>query len=59
MTLNFIPRPSQEQILRYRGGRLGIAAVPGAGNILILAVFINIALMGFIFSNQWKLIRRC
>src|SRR6266508_4632209 len=37
MTLNFIPRPSQEQILRYRGGRLGIAAVPGAGKTQILS----------------------
>jgi DNA helicase-2/ATP-dependent DNA helicase PcrA len=32
----FIPRPSQEQILRNRGGRLGIAAVPGAGKTQIL-----------------------
>ena len=37
MTLNFIPRPSQEQILQYRGGRLGIAAVPGAGKTQILS----------------------
>src|SRR5919106_3492218 len=37
MTPNFIPRPSQEQILRYRGGRLGIAAVPGAGKTQILS----------------------
>ena len=37
MTLNFIPRPSQEQILRYSGGRLGIAAVPGAGKTQILS----------------------
>ena len=37
MTLPFIPRPSQEQILRYTGGRLGIAAVPGAGKTQILS----------------------
>src|SRR5512147_213653 len=37
MTLTFTPRPSQEQILRYRGGRLGIAAVPGAGKTHILS----------------------
>src|SRR6266508_2663254 len=37
MTLNFTPRPSQEQILRYRGGLLGIAAVPGAGKTQILS----------------------
>ncbi|MBV6399869.1 MAG: ATP-dependent DNA helicase Rep [Anaerolineales bacterium] len=33
----FIPRPSQQQILRYDGGRLGIAAVPGAGKTQILS----------------------
>ncbi len=35
--MNFTPRPSQENILRYRGGRLGIAAVPGAGKTHILS----------------------
>src|SRR3972149_5843474 len=35
--ISFIPRPSQDQILRYRGGRLGIAAVPGAGKTQILS----------------------
>ncbi|MBI5354343.1 MAG: ATP-dependent helicase [Chloroflexi bacterium] len=36
---NFTPRPSQQNILRYasRGGRLGIAAVPGAGKTHILS----------------------
>ena len=34
---NFIPRPSQQNILRYNGGRLGIAAVPGAGKTHILS----------------------
>ena len=34
---NFTPRPSQENILRYDGGRLGIAAVPGAGKTHILS----------------------
>ncbi|MCB9112631.1 MAG: ATP-dependent helicase [Anaerolineales bacterium] len=33
----FTPRPSQEKILRYNGGRLGIAAVPGAGKTHILS----------------------
>ena len=34
---NFTPRPSQQNILRYTGGRLGIAAVPGAGKTHILS----------------------
>jgi DNA helicase-2/ATP-dependent DNA helicase PcrA len=33
----FTPRPSQKKILRYRGGRLGIAAVPGAGKTYTLS----------------------
>jgi DNA helicase-2/ATP-dependent DNA helicase PcrA len=37
MTQPFTPRPSQEQILRYTGGQLGIAAVPGAGKTHILS----------------------
>jgi DNA helicase-2/ATP-dependent DNA helicase PcrA len=37
MTPNFTPRPSQQNILRYNGGRLGIAAVPGAGKTHILS----------------------
>src|SRR5512143_346489 len=35
--MTFTPRPSQENILRYNGGRLGIAAVPGAGKTHILS----------------------
>ncbi|GJQ36838.1 MAG: DNA helicase [Anaerolineaceae bacterium] len=34
---SFTPRPSQQNILRYNGGRLGIAAVPGAGKTHILS----------------------
>lgn len=33
----FTPRPSQEEILRYAGGRLGIAAVPGSGKTHLLS----------------------
>ena len=31
MPPNFTPRPSQSEILAYRGGKLGISAVPGSG----------------------------
>ncbi|MEO8356233.1 MAG: ATP-dependent helicase, partial [Chloroflexota bacterium] len=34
---HFTPRYSQQEILKYRGGRLGIAAVPGAGKTHILS----------------------
>ena len=37
MPNNFVPRPSQQRILEYNGGRLGIAAVPGAGKTHILS----------------------
>jgi ATP-dependent DNA helicase UvrD/PcrA len=54
---NFIPRPSQEQILRYRGGRLGIAAVPGAGKTQILsALAAQIIASGALADEQEVLI---
>src|ERR1043165_747959 len=57
MPINFIPRPSQEQILRYRGGRLGIAAVPGAGKTQILsALAAQIIANGSLGSDQEVLI---
>ena len=57
MTLNFIPRPSQEEILRYRGGRLGIAAVPGAGKTQILsALAAQIIANGSLAEDQEVLI---
>ena len=55
--VNFIPRPSQEQILRYRGGRLGIAAVPGAGKTQILsALAAQIIASGALADDQEVLI---
>ncbi len=45
---NFTPRPSQQEILKYRGGRLGIAAVPGAGKTHILS-----ALAAKIIHEGW------
>ena len=37
MTLPFTPRPSQQSILRYTGGTLGISAVPGSGKTHVLS----------------------
>jgi DNA helicase-2/ATP-dependent DNA helicase PcrA len=34
----FRPRPSQEQVLAYTGGKMGISAVPGSGKTHTLAV---------------------
>jgi DNA helicase-2/ATP-dependent DNA helicase PcrA len=34
----FIPRPKQEQILAYRGGKMGVSAVPGSGKTQILSL---------------------
>ncbi|MBL1156145.1 MAG: hypothetical protein D8M51_14610, partial [Ignavibacteriae bacterium] len=35
--MNFTLRPSQTEILRYRGGRMGISAVPGSGKTFTLS----------------------
>jgi DNA helicase II / ATP-dependent DNA helicase PcrA len=55
--INFTPRPSQQEILRYRGGRLGIAAVPGAGKTQILsALAAQIIASGALADDQEVLI---
>lgn len=57
MTASFTFRPSQENILRYRGGRLGIAAVPGAGKTFTLsALAAQIIASGALASDQEVLI---
>ncbi|MBE7434847.1 MAG: ATP-dependent helicase [Anaerolineales bacterium] len=53
----FTPRPSQQNILRYNGGRLGIAAVPGAGKTHILsALAAQIIHEGWLADDQEVLI---
>jgi len=55
--MSFTPRPSQQQILRYNGGRLGIAAVPGAGKTHILsALAAKLIQEGRVGDNQEILI---
>ncbi len=57
MNTTFTPRPSQQQILRYTGGRLGIAAVPGAGKTHILsALAAKIIREGWLADDQEVLI---
>jgi DNA helicase-2/ATP-dependent DNA helicase PcrA len=34
----FVPRPAQEQILAYTGGRMGVSAVPGSGKTFTLSL---------------------
>lgn len=34
----FIPRPAQEEILAYRGGYMGVSAVPGSGKTFTLSL---------------------
>jgi DNA helicase-2/ATP-dependent DNA helicase PcrA len=38
MSQEFRPRPSQQEILAYTGGKMGISAVPGSGKTQTLAV---------------------
>ncbi len=38
MTVDVTLRPTQEKILRYEGGRLGISAVPGSGKTFTLSL---------------------
>jgi len=55
--INFTPRPSQQEILKYHSGRLGIAAVPGAGKTQILsALAAQIIASGSLGDDQEVLI---
>lgn len=57
MNNSFTPRYSQQEILKYRGGRLGIAAVPGAGKTHILsALAAKIIHEGWVAGDQEVLI---
>ncbi|GAB4501055.1 MAG: ATP-dependent helicase [Anaerolineales bacterium] len=57
MTSSYTFRPSQQKILGYRGGRLGIAAVPGAGKTFTLsALAAQIISSGALESDQEVLI---
>ncbi|WKZ35402.1 MAG: ATP-dependent helicase [Anaerolineales bacterium] len=57
MTPNFTLRPSQTDILRYRGGKLGISAVPGSGKTFTLsALAAQIITGGMIEPDQDVLI---
>ena len=33
----FVPRPQQREVLNYRGGWMGVSAVPGSGKTLVLS----------------------
>ena len=37
LIMNFKPRPSQKKILTYKGGKMGISAVPGSGKTWTLS----------------------
>ena len=57
MSSLFTPRASQSEILKYSGGRLGIAAVPGSGKTQVLsALAAQIISNGLLESDQEVLI---
>jgi len=57
MINDFTPRPTQTDILHYRGGTLGISAVPGSGKTHILsALAVQIVASGVLSVDQEVLI---
>jgi len=53
---SFRPRPDQERILAYRGGRMGVSAVPGAGKTHVMAVLAAQLMASAISDDQEVLI---
>jgi len=54
--MTFTHRPSQQNILRYNGGRLGIAAVLGAGKTHILSAIAAQRLFTAARCIGWRMI---
>ncbi len=55
--IDFTPRPHQQAILAYPGGKMGIAAVPGAGKTHVLsALAANLIAEGRLASDQEVLV---
>ena len=52
----FQPRPGQQEILDYSGGRMGVSAVPGAGKTHILSVLASRLVASSIDDDQEVLI---
>ena len=53
----FKPRPMQAEILKYRSGRMGVAAVPGSGKTATLsALAAQLISEGCVQDNQEILI---
>lgn len=53
----FKPRPNQAEILKYQGGKMGVAAVPGSGKTATLsALAARLITSGFINDDQEVLI---
>ena len=53
---SFRPRPDQERILAYRGGRMGVSAVPGAGKTHVMAILAAQLMASAISDDQEVLI---
>lgn len=57
ITALFKPRPKQRQVLRYRGGLMGVSAVPGSGKTQTLSYLAaNLIARGLIEDDQEILI---
>jgi len=57
MTQSILLRPKQQQILAFRGGRMGISAVPGSGKTFTLSLLAaNIIRSGLLKDDQEVLV---
>lgn len=55
--ISFVPRPRQQEVLSYTGGRMGVAAVPGSGKTVTLsALAARLVLSGVLADDQEVLI---
>ena len=52
----FIPRPKQQEILAYQGGKMGISAVPGSGKTQILSLLAALIIAGGTLEDEQEVL---
>jgi DNA helicase-2/ATP-dependent DNA helicase PcrA len=52
----FIPRPKQQEVLEYTGGRMGVSAVPGSGKTLTLSALAAQLVVGGLLADDQEVL---
>lgn len=54
--MEITPRPSQKAILAYKGGRMGVSAVPGSGKTWTLSLLASTIITGGVLGDEQEIL---